>query len=168
MILRLSVSWSVCLQGYRRSFITINTGKFQGIHVVREATQKGSREFAICTVYALWGKNHKFRKCQTDSPAPFALHFCPQSCWSRQISWITCELQTETVTNRFYVNRQINVSLLSANIKLMYTSFDLLTDRLTPSVIDWLLIMYGILLQQLFVVAAVVYSGSSDFFIWPM
>jgi len=55
------------------------------------------------------------------------------------------------------------VSLLSTNIELLYTSFDLLTDRLTPSVIDRLLIMYGILLRQLFFVAAVVYSGSWDF-----
>ena len=86
------------------------------------------------------------------SCAPFALHFCPQRCWSRQISWITCVLWTETVTNRWYVNRQINVSL------------DLLTDWLTPSVTDdKLLIMYGILLRQLFFVAAVVYCGSWDF-----
>ena len=35
------------------------------------------------------------------------LHFCPQRCWSRQISCITCVLRTETVTNRCYVNRQI-------------------------------------------------------------
>jgi len=39
---------------------------------------------------------------------------------------------------------------------------------LTPSVTDRLLIMYGILLRRLFFVAAVVYSGSWDFFIWPM
>jgi len=31
------------------------------------------------------------------SYTPFALHFCPQRCRSRQISWITCVLQTETV-----------------------------------------------------------------------
>jgi len=55
------------------------------------------------------------------------------------------------------------VSLLSTNIKLLWTSFDLLTDRLMPSVTDRLLIMYGILLRQLFFVAAVVYSGSWDF-----
>ena len=46
------------------------------------------------------------------SCAPFALHFCPQRWWSRHISWITCVLRTKTVTNRCYVNRQINVSLL--------------------------------------------------------
>jgi len=42
--------------------------------------------------------------------APFALHFCPQRRWSRQINWITCVLWTETVTNHCYVNRQINMS----------------------------------------------------------
>ena len=44
------------------------------------------------------------------SCAPFALHFCPQPCWSRQINWIACVLQSETVTNRCCVNMQINVS----------------------------------------------------------
>ena len=42
------------------------------------------------------------------------------------------------------------MSLLSTNIKLLYTSFDLLTERLMPSVTDRLLIMYGILLQHIF------------------
>ena len=49
-------------------------------------------------------------KSLTVSYTPFALHFCPQKCRSRQISWITCVLQTETVIKRCYVNRQINVS----------------------------------------------------------
>jgi len=49
-------------------------------------------------------------KSLTMSYTPFALHFCPQRCISRQISWITCVLQTETVIKRCYVNRQINVS----------------------------------------------------------
>jgi len=40
----------------------------------------------------------------------FALHFCPQRCRSRQISWITCVLHTETVIKRCCVNRQISVS----------------------------------------------------------
>jgi len=53
------------------------------------------------------------------SCALFVLHFCPQTCWSRQISWITCVLQTETVTNRCYVNSQIKASLLSTYIKLL-------------------------------------------------
>jgi len=42
------------------------------------------------------------------------------------------------------------VILLPTNIKLQETSFDLLTDRLTLSATDRLLIMYGILLQHLF------------------
>jgi len=43
----------------------------------------------------------------------------------------------DTVTNHCCDNRQINVSLLlSTNIKLLQTSFDLLTDRLAPSVTD--------------------------------
>ena len=66
-----------------------------------------------------------------------------------------------TATIRCYVNRQISMSLLSTNIKLLLTSFDLnlLTDRLTPSVTEQLPIMHGILLRQL------LYSGSWDFFI---
>jgi len=36
-------------------------------------------------------------KWLTVSYTPFALHFCPQRCRSRQINWITCVLQTETV-----------------------------------------------------------------------
>ena len=39
--------------------------------------------------------------------------------------------------------------LLSTDIKLLWTSFDLVTDRLMPSVTDRLLIMYDILLQHL-------------------
>ena len=49
-------------------------------------------------------------KSLTMSYTPFALHFCPQRCRSRQISWITCVLQTKTVIKRCYVNRQIDVS----------------------------------------------------------
>jgi len=49
-----------------------------------------------------------------------------------------------------------------SNFQIIF-SFDLLTDRLAPSVTDRLLIMYGILPPQLFFVAAVVYSWSWDF-----
>jgi len=49
-------------------------------------------------------------KSLTVSYTQLTLHFCPQRCRSRQISWITCVLQTETVIKRCYVNRQINVS----------------------------------------------------------
>ena len=70
------------------------------------------------------------------SYAPFALDFCPQRCRTRWISKITCLLLTETVTDCCYVNRQINVSLLSTNIKLLWTSLtywltDLCHQRLT-------------------------------------
>jgi len=53
------------------------------------------------------------------SQARFALDFCPQR---RRTRWITKKislLQTETVTDCYYVNRQISVSLLSTNIKLL-------------------------------------------------
>ena len=56
------------------------------------------------------------------------LHFCTQSCRTRQISKLTCVVWTETVGNSCYVNGYINVSLLSTNNKLLYTTFDLLTD----------------------------------------
>ena len=39
-------------------------------------------------------------KSLTVSYTSFALHFCPLRCRSRQISWITCVLQTEAVINR--------------------------------------------------------------------
>jgi len=72
------------------------------------------------------------------SCAPFALHFCLQRCWSHQISWITCVLRTETVTNCCYVNRQINVILLPTNTKLLKTSFVLLTWHWqTDALSDW-------------------------------
>jgi len=47
-------------------------------------------------------------KSSTVSYTPFALHFCPQRCRSRQISWITCVLQKETVIKRCCVNRWVN------------------------------------------------------------
>jgi len=52
----------------------------------------------------------KIAKWLIVSCAPFDLHFCFQRCWSRQISWITYVLRTETVTNCCCVNRQMNVS----------------------------------------------------------
>jgi len=55
-------------------------------------------------------------KWLTVSYAPLALYFCPERCRTHQISKITW---TETVTNCCYVNMQINVSLLSTNIKLL-------------------------------------------------
>jgi len=69
------------------------------------------------------------------SRAPFALHFCPQKYWSRQICWIICVLQTETLTNRCCVNRQINVSLLSKKYQTAVDQF-WLTDWQTDAISD--------------------------------
>ena len=105
-------------------------------------------------------------KSLTVSYTPFALHFCPLRCRSRQISWITSVLQTETVINRGCVNRQINVS-----IKKYQTAIDQfwLIDWQTDAVSDLPSADHVIILpRQLFFVAAVVSSGSWDFFIWPM
>jgi len=68
---------------------------------------------------------------------PFTLHFCLQRCWSRQISWITCVWQTETFTNCCCVNRPINVSLFSANIKLRSVDQFWLTDWQTDAISNW-------------------------------
>ena len=62
-------------------------------------------------------------------------------------------LRTKTVTNRCYVNRQINVFIIN--------KYQTVVDQ---SVTDRLLIMYSVLLQLLFFVVAVVYSGSRDFY----
>ena len=97
-------------------------------------------------------------KSLTMSYTPFALHFCPQRCRSRQISWITCVLQTKTVIKHVtWTGRLmwVNYQEISNCCRPVLT---LLTDRLTPSVTDWLLIMYGILPRQVFFVAAVVYN----------
>jgi len=51
--------------------------------------------------------------------SPFTIDFCRQRCKTRRISKISCVLRTEAVTVCCYVNRQINVSLLSTNIKLL-------------------------------------------------
>ena len=67
----------------------------------------GERIFKIGEHLAkLWAKS----LTRPISYTPYALHFCPQRCRSRQISRITCVLQTETVIKRCYVNRQINLS----------------------------------------------------------
>jgi len=65
-------------------------------------------------------------------------------------------ITAETVTNHCYVNRQIIVSLFSTNIKLLSTSFDLLTDAIS----DWPTADH---VRQLYFVAALVYSGLWDF-----
>ena len=57
------------------------------------------------------------------SNAPFALDFCPQRCRTRWISKLTCLLQRKTVTGCCYVNRQINVSLLSTKYQTAIDQF---------------------------------------------
>ena len=59
-----------------------------------------------------------------------------------------------------------HLAKLQASLTVSYTPFTLhfCPDRLTPSVTDRLLIMYGILSRQLFFVVAVVCSGSWDFY----
>ena len=97
----------------------------------------------------------------------FALHFCPQRCRTHQISKITCVIQTETVTSCCYVNRQINVSVLSQISNYCRPFFMyFLTDRLTPSVTNRLLIMYGILVQHLCYSSCV--QSFVGFFLWLM
>ena len=57
------------------------------------------------------------------SYVPFALDFCPRRCRTRWINKITCFLRTETVTDCCYVNRQINVSLLSTKYQTVIDQF---------------------------------------------
>ena len=59
------------------------------------------------------------------------IHFCRRRCRTRRISKITCVLRTETVTDCCCVNRQVDVSLLSTNIKQFR-----LTDRQTDAISD--------------------------------
>ena len=47
-------------------------------------------------------------------------------------------------------NRKIHLTLFSTDIKILQTSFDILTSRLTPSATDRQLIIYCILLRHLF------------------
>ena len=64
----------------------------------------------------------------TVSYTPIALHFCPQRCRSRQISWITCVLQTETVIKRCY--------MLTA--RLMWVNFQEISNCCRPVLTYWL------------------------------
>ena len=67
---------------------------------------------------------------------PFALDFCPQRCRTRRISKITCVWLTETVTNRCYVNRQINVSCIINKYQTVVYQF-WLNDWQTDAISDW-------------------------------
>jgi len=93
---------------------------------------------------------------------PIALHFCPRRCITCQINKIPCVLRTETAPNHCHVNRLINVSLLSTNIKLQYTNF-WLTDWQTDAISDWPTADHVCHFAATFFAAAVVYSRSLDF-----
>ena len=58
---------------------------------------------------------------------PFVLHFCPQRCRSRQISWITCVLLTETVIKRCYVIG-----------RLMWVNYQAISNCCRPVLTYWL------------------------------
>ena len=101
-------------------------------------------------------------KWLTVSFTPFTL----SSCRSRQISWITCVLRTETVINRCYVNRQINVSLLSRNINCCRP---VMTYWLRNWRCQWLTDCWSctkFCSNIFFFVTAVVYSVNNGIFIW--
>ena len=66
----------------------------------------------------------------TMSYTPFALHFCPQRCRSRQICWITCVFQTETVIKRCYV--------AFLNIRLMWVNNQEISNCCRPVLTYWL------------------------------
>jgi len=97
------------------------------------------------------------------SCAPFVLHFCPQRCWSRQINWITCVLRTETVTNCCYINRQINVSLLS-------TKYQTAVDQFWLDQLDWRLTADHVrhFAVTSFLCCASCVQWVMGFFIWSM
>ena len=96
--------------------------------------------------------------------ATFALDFCPRRCRTRRISKITCVWQTETVTNRYYVDIG----------RLMWVYFQLilhccrpvLTYWLTKSCRRWLTDCWSrtaFCCNIFFFVTAVVYSRYWDF-----
>ena len=60
------------------------------------------------------------------SCAPFALHFRPQRCWSRQINWITYVLRTETVTI---------VDMLIG--RLMWVNYQVISNCCRTVLTDW-------------------------------
>jgi len=92
----------------------------------------------------------------------------PQICRTRHISRITCAWRTKTVTNHCHINQQIYLTLLSTDIKILQTSFDVMTNRLTPSATDRLLIMYGILVWYSFLCCRSCVQWIMRFLIRPM
>ena len=92
------------------------------------------------------------------SCAPIILCFSPARCWTRHICRTITVWGTETDTNCYYVNRQIHLTFSATDIKLLYTTFALPTNRLMPSASDRLLIMYSIFCNMLiFVLPSVVW-----------
>ena len=83
-----------------------------------------------------WTSGEVTGKMMIVSCAPFALHFCAQTCWFCKISWITCVLRSETATNRCYVNRQINVSFHISNYQTALDQF-WLNDWQTDTISEW-------------------------------
>ena len=99
----------------------------------------------------------------------YALHspcaFFPQICRTRHESRVTCVWQTKTVTNYCYVNKQIHLTLLSTEMKILQTSFDILhcnrlraTDRNSDC---WS--CKAFCCDIFFFVAEAVYRGSCNF-----
>ena len=96
------------------------------------------------------------------SYAPFALHFCSQRFRTHHISKITCVLQTETVTNCCYVNRQMS-ELIINKYQTAVNQF-WLADWQTDAISNCqLLLCVAFCCNIFFFVTAVVYSQSLDF-----
>ena len=68
-------------------------------------------------------------KWLTVSYTPFALHFCPQRCRSRQISWIICVLQN---TDRKLL---LNVAMLIG--RLMWVNYQEISNFCRPVLTYW-------------------------------
>jgi len=68
-------------------------------------------------------------KWSTVSCTIFALHFCPQRCRSRQISWITCVRWTDTITN--------HAMLIGRLIHLLSKMLNCCRPVLTYWLTDW-------------------------------
>jgi len=67
-------------------------------------------------------------KWLTVSYTPFVLHFCPERCSrSRQVSWITCVLQTETV---------LSVDMLIG--RLVWVNYQEISNCCRPVLTYWL------------------------------
>ena len=95
---------------------------------------------------------------------PIRLHVCPQICRTRHISRITCVWQTKTVTNYYYVNNQIHLTLLSTDMKILQTSIDVLTTDWRHQQLTDYWSCTAFCCDIFLFVAEAVYSGSCDFY----